>query len=99
VPVVVSQEKVYEATSPPSHYGNIQRQLNSLEISESIQQGSSLNSSFNNTSKVIESYRPMEESALAKAEPFPYEIAAPFKKPKSRKPQLKIELCGEEGPS
>lgn len=67
--MVVSQEKVYEATSPPSHFGNVQRQLNqpnslnslqSLQVSESVRQGSSCNSSFNhlnnsfsNASKVI----------------------------------------------
>ena len=52
VPVVISQEKVYLGVPPSVSFGKLQRQLNLLECIESVQQGSSLNSSFN-ASKVI----------------------------------------------
>ena len=54
--MVISQEKEQLGATPPAHFGKLQRHLKLLEA-ESIQK-ESRNNSFNNSSKVIESYRP-----------------------------------------
>jgi hypothetical protein len=53
VPVVVSQEKVYEPSSGPQHFGKLQRNLHLLDCAQSIEQDTpSKDNTFTN-SKIV----------------------------------------------
>ena len=94
VPVVISQEKAFEGPTPPSHFGRLQRQLN---LFDEARIGESVDNSLNNVSKVIGGYRPSEDDySCLNDHHYPEEFSAPFKKVRSKRPQLVIQVDHEE---
>jgi hypothetical protein len=98
IPVVISQEKVYEP-APPHNFGRLQRNLQLLDCAQSIEQDTS-NEGFSN-SKVIESFKPHGEEnyrsvgmgiANSKVEAYSHENSCFLKKNKAKKPELNIQL-------